>query len=295
MMRIDARQFFAIVAVFTIFGCATGSTKEQMTTQQPAHEKQLPRPTAQDLIDAAKRGDLPQVQRLIAKGADVNAKGEYTNSTPLFASIEGGHREVVELLLAKGADVNARQTGMNQTPLMMASWNGHLEIVQALLANGADVNATAWNLEYQTALMMASWKGHLEIVQTLLANGADVNANYRGSPGRSHTSLMLASEKGHTDIVQALLAKGADVNAKGDLGGTALIYASSSGHLEIVRALLSNGADVNARTNPIHGFTVGNDGVKRPFESKGVTALKAASGGGYKDIVVLLRKHGGHE
>ena len=68
----------------------------------------------EDLIKASERGDLPQVKRLLAKGAEVNAKTEFSitaliwpkdGRTALMAASERGHREVVQLLLATGAEV----------------------------------------------------------------------------------------------------------------------------------------------------------------------------------------------
>ena len=56
---------------------------------------------------------------LIAKGADVNAKDDWSGSTPLHRAATFGYKEIAELLIAKGADVNAR-TGSGETPLDLA-------------------------------------------------------------------------------------------------------------------------------------------------------------------------------
>ncbi len=61
----------------------------------------------EDLRAAAKKGDLPKVKSLLAKGAEVNAKDKDALTALMFASMNG-HREIVELLLDKGADVNAK-------------------------------------------------------------------------------------------------------------------------------------------------------------------------------------------
>jgi hypothetical protein len=72
-----------------------------------------------DLIQAATRGNLREVKRLVAKGADVNAKADH-GYTALMVASRNGHSEVVKLLLAKGADVNARSSG-GETALILAS------------------------------------------------------------------------------------------------------------------------------------------------------------------------------
>jgi len=65
--------------------------------------------------DAAKNGDLADVQAELDKGADVNAK-DADGWTPLYFAANGGHKEIVELLIAKGASVNAKNVD-GETPL----------------------------------------------------------------------------------------------------------------------------------------------------------------------------------
>ena len=71
---------------------------------------------------------------LIAKGADVNAKGE-SAGTPLHIATGYGHKEIVELLIAKGADVNAKTSDEDNTPLTPldgAIEENHTEIADIL-------------------------------------------------------------------------------------------------------------------------------------------------------------------
>jgi ankyrin repeat protein len=56
----------------------------------------------EDLIEASKRGDLPEVKRLLAKGAEVNAKDE-KGRTALMRASKRGQWEVMELLIKAGA------------------------------------------------------------------------------------------------------------------------------------------------------------------------------------------------
>ncbi|MHC5718709.1 MAG: ankyrin repeat domain-containing protein, partial [Nostoc sp.] len=71
------------------------------------------------------------------KGADVNARTNHNNDTPLHLAAEKGHKDIVELLIAKGADVHSRNHERD-TPLHLAD---DLDVVELLIAKGADVNA----------------------------------------------------------------------------------------------------------------------------------------------------------
>lgn len=59
------------------------------------------------LIKAAKAGDTEKMKRLLAEGADINAKTE-DGVTALIAASLNGHAEIVNALIDKGADVNAK-------------------------------------------------------------------------------------------------------------------------------------------------------------------------------------------
>ncbi|MGC1377500.1 MAG: ankyrin repeat domain-containing protein, partial [Anaerolineales bacterium] len=86
---------------------------------------------AEDLINAASRGDAVAVQAMLARGVDINSKAS-AGATALIEASARGHLNVVQALLAKEADINAKMsTGV--TALFLASQNGHLDVVQALL------------------------------------------------------------------------------------------------------------------------------------------------------------------
>jgi len=125
------------------------------------------------LIVAARTGNIEKVKELLAKGADINAREKVVGEghTALFNAASAGHTEVVKLLIEKGAKVNEPPGKI--TPLLMAAWAGHTDVVRVLLQAGADPNAKdekGW-----TALTDAASKGHLEIARLLIEKGADVN------------------------------------------------------------------------------------------------------------------------
>ena len=94
------------------------------------------------LILAAKQGDIKEMQRLIAAGADVNAANQAGN-TALLVAVKGYERDAAKLLLKRGANVNAAN-GKGETVLMYAAESGDTpgaEFVKLLLSKGANVHA----------------------------------------------------------------------------------------------------------------------------------------------------------
>ena len=144
---------------------------------------------------------LPTIERLLAMGADVNARTrevppprkwlyslndvswvDFTGETAFLRAAYSGDTTTMELLLAHGADPNL-PTFAGTTPLMAAAgvnWvvaQTYTESIDALIAairlcleHGADVNAS--NSMGLTALLGAVNKGANDIIRVLVAEGA---------------------------------------------------------------------------------------------------------------------------
>jgi ankyrin repeat protein len=95
-------------------------------------------------IEAAADGDLPEVQRLVASGAALDAfDGE--NCTPLHHAAAQGHCAVALWLLENGADVNAHdEQAIGETALCLAVKAGRAEMAELLLTRGADPDIPGW-------------------------------------------------------------------------------------------------------------------------------------------------------
>ncbi|XP_050594456.1 poly [ADP-ribose] polymerase tankyrase isoform X2 [Bombus affinis] len=93
------------------------------------------------LLDAAKKGNLARVQRLITQD-NINCRdAQGRNSTPLHLAAGYNNLDVAEFLLERGADVNAQDKG-GLIPLHNASSYGHLDIAALLIKYNTVVNAT---------------------------------------------------------------------------------------------------------------------------------------------------------
>jgi ankyrin repeat protein len=85
----------------------------------------------QELIEAVREINLPEVRRLLRDGADVNAS--CYGWTPLTWASMKGHVQVVKELLEHGADMKAKDN-QDSTPLHFACSLGHLAVVNELLS-----------------------------------------------------------------------------------------------------------------------------------------------------------------
>lgn len=121
-----------------------------------------------ELIQAAQAGDLDTVKRLLAGGADVNARDADGWSALVRAcynaELKHGFPEVIQLLIDAGADIEA-SIGYGVRPLMLAAGYGEAAVVATLLNAGADVLAK--NEGGYTALMMAKQKFYVDVINML--------------------------------------------------------------------------------------------------------------------------------
>jgi len=237
----------------------------------------------EELLKAAREGDVEKVKDLLARGADPNAIK--LGTTPLHIAAGHGHFDIVKILVENGANVNAKDL-MGFTPLHSAIMGNHLAIVKFLIENGADINAKAENElpggTGWTPLHLAASSGNLDIVKYLIDHGADVNAK----DDVWFTPLHEAARFGHSSVVELLIHHGADVNAKSITGSTPLheaigvIISARVLHtldkcLFVAKLLIDHGADVNAKEGLL-----------------GWTPLHCAAKWGFEDLVKLLLESG---
>lgn len=124
-------------------------------------------PLPENLIGAARAGDLDEVRKHISAGLDVNARLDSLSLLHWVAS--AGNVSVAQFLIRQGASVDAiNKNGI--TPLIAAALQGHPNIVRLLLDANADPNRVAEN--ELTALGAAKSNGHVEIRKMLEEGGA---------------------------------------------------------------------------------------------------------------------------
>ena len=227
------------------------------------------------LRDAAWANDVEGARRLVARGADVDAKDDTQQSAYLVATSEG-HLELLELALEAGADVDAKDS-WDGTGLIRAAERGHHLVVGRLLRAGIDedhVNRIGYQAVHEAVWFGADAASELATVQVLVAGGVELDrpsvtegltplqmARERGyrtlervldaadrhqPPADPDAALLAAASSGDADAVALALRDGARIEARDDAGRTALLLASAGDHVEAARVLVALGADPNA-------------------------------------------------
>jgi len=81
----------------------------------------------------------PEITKLLLRYG--GKKADWFNAgNSIHAAAQAGHIEAVKKHLANGADVNAKTNSGELTPLHIASMNGYKEIVKLLINEGAKIN-----------------------------------------------------------------------------------------------------------------------------------------------------------
>lgn len=150
---------------------------------------------------ATHANQIETARRLIAAGANVNAKDAIGDSPFLYAGAEG-RNEILKMTLAAGADLKSTNR-YGGTALIPAAHHGHVETVRILLATKIDkdhVNKLGWTALLEAIILGDGGSSHTEIVQLLVASGANVNLPDRDGV----TPLAHARRRGFAAMVDAL-------------------------------------------------------------------------------------------
>lgn len=205
-----------------------------------------------NLMIAASKGLYTEVERLILRGAEVNADTD-EGVTPLIYAVTNKKLKAVNMLLSYNADPNKKTTN-GETPLIL--------ILKEVVSLDEPDNSTV------TASLVSNC---IEIAESLLRYGADIDfQDYHGA-----TALHYASIYGSFSFTDLLLYYRAEIDIKAYDGTTPLMAAVWAGHAVIADLLVQNGANMEARDD--EGFTPfliaaqnGDTLLLNYFRSKGV-------------------------
>lgn len=221
------------------------------------------------LIDAAWANDVDEAARLIAAGADVNARDWTRQSAYLIAASEG-HAELLELTLQSGAFVPLLDS-YRGTALIRAAERGHAAIVGRLLQEDAmpvdHVNRLGWTALHEAVILGDGSERYVDTVRLLVAAGADLD---RVSVRDDLTPLEHARDLGQDEVIQVLEAAAAP--SRGDADAV-LLEAAREGDADLAAFAIRDGADARGPA--------------------GREALELATAGDHAGVARLLRALGG--
>lgn len=222
----------------------------------------------EDLIKAAKKGEVPKVQALLKQGTPVDSQ-DGDRKTALWEATRHDKADVVALLIDAKADLNlADKDGI--TPLLLGAGRDDPKAALLLLKAGADT--TVRSRRGDTVLMAAAGGGHTEMLGPLLKAGGKVTDEDAGG----ETALHYAAGQGRTAMIRALVDAHAEVDHESKDGETPLMQAAGAAHSEAVSALLRAGAQPNL-PNP---------------RNKNWTALMYAAKGGTSGLIDEMAARG---
>ncbi|MDP4224008.1 MAG: ankyrin repeat domain-containing protein [Bacteroidota bacterium] len=189
-----------------------------------------------NLMIAASNGYDSEIERLVSKGADINAASE-EGATPLVYAVANKHLSTVKKILGHNPDID-RLTGAGDSPLHIAVKNQDLEIAEVLIRAGANTRITDRN--GATPLHFAALYGSFYMADLLLYYDAD--PNIKANDGT--TPLMAAIWWGYADIADLLMQNGSNIEARDKDGFTPFLIAAQNGDTLMMNLLLKEGVDI---------------------------------------------------
>ena len=186
------------------------------------------------LVDAAERGDLPAVERLLEAGADVDER-RADGRTAVTAAALGDHVAIARALIAAGADVDLQDSDRNN-PLLVTGQTGSVAMLREVLKAAPDFTLT--NRYGGVSIIPASERGHVDYVRAVLDTEIDVDhVNHLGWTALLEAVILGDGGPAHVEIVRMLVEAGADRSIADRDGVTALEHARERGYDELVRLL----------------------------------------------------------
>ena len=209
-----------------------------------------------DVIAAVKAGDVPALERALAREPELAGASEDGISAVRLAlyhrqpaaleallaaqpPLDGldlaalGWTEDLHRALAADPELVSRRSPDGFTALHYAAFFGGAEAVELLLAAGADPHAVTDNEAHLRPLHSAAAARDAAAAQHLLDAGADPDAQQAGG----YTALHAAAQHDDEALASTLLRHGADPTVRTDDGADAAALARAA-HATAVEALL---------------------------------------------------------
>jgi ankyrin repeat protein len=261
--------------------------------------KKTPEKTSEldlQLLDAARDGNLAEFEKLIAEGANINAKenriDKLKNYTPLIYASCFGRRNIVEYILYDKrlctlVKIDAKTQRRRYTALHLAAKYGHTDIAKMLISLSPDSLFLKESKHGFTPLDLASINKQGSIIKFILDISSteeikklSSSKKMAGYSKKQQQKKISAEKKSHQNPYgkKGLLSFVGykSVNKHSELTQK-LLKAAIDGDLSKLKFLIAQGADINVRDV---GRIYGN-----------ATPLIHAARNGHEDIVAELLTH----
>ncbi|MDD3935441.1 ankyrin repeat domain-containing protein [Rhodoferax sp.] len=222
------------MAAFMVMACLTSTAQAQVAPGAVEVARYI------GLFAAAHQGDLAKAKKLLAAGANVNARDPY-GRTAVHIATHARQRELIRALAQVGADLELLENDRYDA-VTIASVADDEDTLRVLLGLGASARLTTSRYD-GTALIAAAHLGHDGVIRQLIAAGAPLD-----HVNNLHwTALIEAIVLGnggprHQEVVRALLAAGASTRLTDREGNTPLTLAKARGYSAMVSLLTQAGA-----------------------------------------------------
>lgn len=189
---------------------------------------------------AAQRGDVAEIQRLAARGANVDARDAY-GRTPLHVATFAAQAAAIRALAAAGAKLGLLENDRYDAVTIAAVANDE-KTLRTLLALGASAKLVTSRYD-GTALIAAAHLGHAGVVRQLIAAGAPLDhVNNLHWTALIESIVLGDGGPRHVETLRALVAAGANTQLADRGGNTPLKLARGRGYTEMVSILEKSGA-----------------------------------------------------
>ncbi len=190
------------------------------------------------LFEAAARGDVAAVRRLLSAGAPVdfrNSNGE----TPLLLAVAEDRLDVAVALIEAGADINLQARNLD-SPWLLAGARGRTEMIRRMIPKGP--NFALRNRFGGSALIPACHYGHVATVKLLLTIRIDVD-HVNNLGWTCLLELVILGDGGppYVEIARAVLAAGANPNIADKERVTPLGHANKNGQKAVAKVIEAAG------------------------------------------------------
>jgi len=221
----------------------------------------------EELIRAARAGDLRLASKALEAGASVNCTTHSGQPPVLLASgaCGKGALETLSMLIKARADLEMEDE-KGWTAMLYACCSDRKESAALLIESKAKVNAQAH--DGKSAVMLAAMESQKDfhLVRFLVEQQADMEARDE----RGWSLLFFACQSAGKTNVKWLLKNRADACHRDDKGVTPLAMVARTGDLGTAKVLLESGADMNVQSLE-EGFTPMMEALRQ--DQKDIVAL----------------------